>query len=105
MIAFLLSQYYKGASGTPLSKEILDMIKEEARGIISLRIQQLIEALDSEEGVKSWERNLMRYESSGKMRENVRVIYKEAVKVFELTVNNAEVIMKTVDRGVRSVKD
>jgi hypothetical protein len=105
VIAFLLSQYYKGASGTPLSKEILDMIKEEARGIISLRIQQLIEALDSEEGVKSWERNLMRYESSGKMRENVRVIYKEAVKVFELTVNNAEVIMKTVDRGVRSVKD
>lgn len=81
------------------------MIKEEARGIISLRIQQLIEALDSEEGLKSWERNLMRYESSGKMRENVRVIYKEAVKVFELTVSNAEVIMKTVDRGVRSVKD
>ena len=82
------------------------MIKEEARGIISLRIQQLIEALDSgEDGLKSWERNLMRYESSGKMRENVRVIYKEAVKVFELTVNNAEVIMKTVDRGVRSVKD
>lgn len=36
VIAFLIAQYYKGSvEKTPLSKEILDMIKEESRSIIA----------------------------------------------------------------------
>jgi hypothetical protein len=36
VIAFLLAQYYKGsADKTPLSKEVLDLIKEESRSIIA----------------------------------------------------------------------
>ena len=39
VIAFLLAQYYKGTSEkTPLSKEVLDLIKEESRSIIALRL-------------------------------------------------------------------
>ena len=36
VIAFLIAQYYKGSvDKAPLSKEILDLIKEESRSIIA----------------------------------------------------------------------
>ena len=86
----MLGQYYKGISEkTPLSKEVLDLIKEESRSIIASRIQNLIDALagdvgspnDSREtlgglkGMESWERNLMRYESDAKIREHIIAKY------------------------------
>jgi len=114
VIAFLLAQYYKSTSDkTPLSKEILDLIKEESRSIIALRLQSLIDAIsgdfgspnDSREslggqkGLDSWERTLMRYETNQKVREHVINKYHEAVRVFETALQNTELSFQNMERG------
>ena len=93
----------------------MDLIKEESRTIIALRIQNLIDALagdigspnDSREtlgglkGMESWERTLMRYESDAKIREHIIAKYHEALKVFEATILNSEITLQAMERGAK----